>query len=152
MTPNKVGKTAITLYWNLLKWEIGFGIWLTPGSIMDWCVLYLTTFDLRFDVDWWLIQIEVQDKTLPLTSNSGISIIVNESSNQVISLIGFIKSKESSRRCLQLSILLSFYHQSPGLTLKNVEISSICKGRSLYRSARSNPRVGCVRPQDAVYC
>ena len=49
--------------------------------------------------------------------------------------------------------VISFYHPSiPGLFLKNVEISSICKVRVLYRSARSNPRVGCVRPQDAVYC
>ena len=49
--------------------------------------------------------------------------------------------------------VISFYHPSiTSLFLKNVEISSICKGRVLYRSARSNPRVGCGRPQDAVYC
>ena len=89
---------------------------------------------------------------LPLTSNSGISIIVNESSNQVISLIGLHKIQGIFQALSPVPLFLSFLSSIPGLFLKNVEISSICKGRSLYRSARSNPRVGCVRPQDAVYC
>ena len=120
------------------------GDWILPSRIMIECILRIphSIFAL---MQIQRFTIKVQDSFvfydsqfcwLPILWSSSLSM------NQARNKFRLHNSKNPSKSSSQLS---SFYRsirnlQFIDLFLKNVEISSICKGRSLYRSARSSPR------------